>query len=58
MIFGSLDDRGIRVTSKCLWDPNSDNYTSYTYKNENYFCTALVFGLYHEWIIISKLIWL
>lgn len=31
---GALDNRGIRVTSKCLWDINSDNYSSYTYENE------------------------
>lgn len=46
---GALDNWGIKITSKCLWDVNSDNYATYTYKNENFFCTAMVFGLYNEW---------
>ena len=45
---GALKGQGLKITSKCLWDTNSDNYTSYTYKNDDFYCTAMVFGLYNE----------
>ncbi len=48
VIIGSLEGQGIRVTSKCLWDTNSDNYISYTYKTDKFYCTSVVFGLYKE----------
>lgn len=30
---GELKGQGIRVTSKCLWDPSCDNYASHYYHN-------------------------
>lgn len=48
VVLGFLKSQGIRVASKCLWDTNSDNFASYTHKNDEFFCTAIVFGLYKE----------
>lgn len=48
VVLGLLKGQGIRFASKCLWDTNSDNFASYTYKNDEFFCTAIVFGLYKE----------
>ncbi len=30
---GKLKDQGIRIASRCLWDPNTDNYASCKYSN-------------------------
>ncbi len=32
-ILGEMKDQGVRVASKCLWDADSDNYASYSYRN-------------------------
>ena len=49
MVLGSLEGQAIKVVSKCLWDPNFDNYASVSYKNETLYCVGMVFGCYHEW---------
>ena len=33
VVLGEMKDQGVRVTSRCLWDPDSDNYASAYYKN-------------------------
>ena len=33
VVYGELKGQGIRVTSKCLWDANFDNYASFAYHN-------------------------
>uniref|UniRef100_A0A8C3F7B5 Uncharacterized protein n=1 Tax=Chrysemys picta bellii TaxID=8478 RepID=A0A8C3F7B5_CHRPI len=38
----------IVVTSRCLWDPHSDNFTSSQYVNETLFCVVLVHAVYFE----------
>ena len=48
VVFGELKGQGIRVTSKCLWNPNYDNYVSYTFTKNDFYCTAMVFGMYCE----------
>ena len=48
VVFGELKGQGLRITSKCLWNPNYDNYVSYTYKKNEFYCTAMVFGCYCE----------
>ena len=30
---GELREQGIRVASRCLWDPSNDNYASAAFKN-------------------------
>lgn len=32
-VIGELGGQGVRVTSKCLWDSDNDNFASYTYVN-------------------------
>lgn len=49
-----MKGQGLRVASKCLWDPNFDNWASYTFTNESIHCTAIVFGVYMEWKWSSK----
>ena len=30
---GEMKDQGVRSTSRCLWDPSTDNYASSSFKN-------------------------
>ena len=48
VICGALKGQGIRVTSKCLWDPNFDNFCTFTHREDDYYITVMVFGIYHE----------
>lgn len=36
VVVGELKGQGIRVTSKCLWDPTTDNYSSHYFYNVIY----------------------
>ena len=40
--------QGMRLASRCLWDPETDNFAEYTYSSETMHATVLVFGLYWE----------
>ena len=47
-VLGGVENQGLTVASKCLWDLNADNYASFTFKNEQLYCTVIVFGCYNE----------
>lgn len=40
--------QGLRVASRCLWDPETDNYATFSYSNETMHVSIVVFGLYWE----------
>ena len=40
--------QGLRISSRCLWDPEVDNYAQYTHSTEHMHVTAVCFGLYWE----------
>lgn len=40
--------QGLRISSRCLWDPEVDNFAEFTYSNEFQHVTALVFACYWE----------
>ena len=50
VVLGEIKGQGLRIASKCLWNPDFDNYVSYTHQNRvnNLYCTAMVFGCYCE----------
>ncbi|KAL4493531.1 hypothetical protein ABPG72_007539 [Tetrahymena utriculariae] len=48
IVFGEIKGQGLRIASKCLWDVQNDNYSSYTYTSEKIYCTGIVFGCYFE----------
>lgn len=58
---GQLKDQGIRVASRCLWDPNTDNYSSTSFSNVcvvDLFLHRSVFlfaGLQHSYFVTRKL---
>uniref|UniRef100_A0A0G4GA79 Uncharacterized protein n=1 Tax=Chromera velia CCMP2878 TaxID=1169474 RepID=A0A0G4GA79_9ALVE len=48
VVIGENAGQGIRVSSKCLWDVNLDNWASYSYRNQSLFAVGMVFGCYYE----------
>ena len=45
---GQQKQQGVRVVSRCLWDVDVDNCSSYTYQSDTLWATVMVFGLYVE----------
>ncbi|KAF0973198.1 hypothetical protein FDP41_008405 [Naegleria fowleri] len=48
VVITSTSGQGIRVASRFLWDPSTDNYASASFKNSSLTCVAMVFGLFYE----------
>eukprot|EP00998_Keelungia_sp_KM082_P013461 NODE_9972_length_499_cov_41.623656_g9949_i0.p1 GENE.NODE_9972_length_499_cov_41.623656_g9949_i0~~NODE_9972_length_499_cov_41.623656_g9949_i0.p1 ORF type:complete len:131 (-),score=14.44 NODE_9972_length_499_cov_41.623656_g9949_i0:38-430(-) len=40
--------QGQRIASRCLWDPEEDNFAQASYRNSTLICTAIVFACYWE----------
>lgn len=45
---GQLNNQGIRVASRCLWDTENDRMATSSYCGSDLFATAAVFGIYRE----------
>lgn len=45
---GQLNNQGIRVASRCLWDNENDRMATSSYCGNDLFATAAVFGVYRE----------
>lgn len=43
MTIGQMEDQGVRVVSRCLWDTATDNY-----EHQSLWCSALVYGVHTE----------
>jgi len=41
-------NQGMRISSRCLWDPETDGFAEITHSSETMHVTAVVFGLYWE----------
>lgn len=50
VMIGQRLNQGVHVASRCAWNESLDNYSSYTFKNDNIFATAVVYGIYTEWL--------
>ncbi|XP_020368379.1 dynein light chain Tctex-type 5 [Rhincodon typus] len=48
VVLGQLNDQGILIVSRCLWDTSTDNYATATFKNTSLFAVATVYGIYFE----------
>lgn len=40
--------QGLRVASRCLWDPETDNYAAVSFSTETMHVSIVVFGVYWE----------
>jgi len=47
-VIGEVKGQGAYISSRCLWDIETDNYASFSMKNSSLFCVLMVFGLYLE----------
>ncbi|KAL9187238.1 hypothetical protein ACHAXT_001341 [Thalassiosira profunda] len=45
---GQMKDQGVKFTSRCLWDTNTDNYAVATFQNQHVWATAIVFAMYTD----------
>lgn len=45
---GKLNNQGVRVASRCLWDTATDRLASSSFCGEDVFASAVVFGVYRE----------
>lgn len=47
VLIGEQRGEGVRVATRCLWDPESDNYASSTFMSDSLFCVAVAYGIYY-----------
>ncbi|NXP15341.1 TC1DB protein, partial [Thinocorus orbignyianus] len=45
---GQLNEQGMQIGSRCLWDPASDTFSSYVFRNTSLFALASVYAVYFE----------
>ncbi|XP_010122824.1 PREDICTED: tctex1 domain-containing protein 1, partial [Chlamydotis macqueenii] len=45
---GQLNEQSMQIGSQCLWDPASDTFSSYVFKNTSLFALANVYAVYFE----------
>ncbi|XP_014746560.1 PREDICTED: tctex1 domain-containing protein 1 [Sturnus vulgaris] len=45
---GQLGEQSLQISSRCLWDPGSDTFSSCVFKNTSLFAVASVYGVYFE----------
>ena len=45
---GKLNNQGVRVASRCLWDTETDRMATSSFCSDDLFATAVVFGVYRE----------
>ena len=45
---GQMNNQGVKIPSRCLWDTATDNYASVSFRNQQIWASAIVFGLYTE----------
>lgn len=45
---GQLNEQSMQIGSRCLWDPVTDTFSSYVFKNTSLFALANVYAIYFE----------
>ncbi|KAM4773636.1 LOW QUALITY PROTEIN: dynein light chain Tctex-type 5 [Cyanocitta cristata] len=45
---GQLGEQSLQIGSRCLWDPGTDTFSSFVFKNTSLFAVANVYGVYFE----------
>ncbi|XP_019643718.1 PREDICTED: tctex1 domain-containing protein 1-A-like [Branchiostoma belcheri] len=46
--FGPLKNSSVKYVSRCVWNPQFDNFAEYTYRNKSLYCVGTVYGVYME----------
>lgn len=47
VVIGELRGQGVKMTSKCFWDADTDSYAEEVFINDSLFCVVTVFGGYY-----------
>ena len=45
---GQMQGQDIRASSRCLWQPQHDDFAEANYKGKDFWSTATVYGVYQE----------
>ena len=45
-MIGENRGQGFKMATRCLWDPECDDYACESYVNDNIFAVAVAFGVY------------
>lgn len=53
---GQLKSQSILIGSRCLWDPKSDTFSSYVFRNSSLSALASVYAVYFEWLKVRNLV--
>nr|XP_004411921.2 PREDICTED: tctex1 domain-containing protein 1 [Odobenus rosmarus divergens] len=48
---GQLKSQSILIGSRCLWDPKSDTFSSYVFRNSSLFALASVYAVYFDALV-------
>ncbi|XP_047443796.1 dynein light chain Tctex-type protein 2B [Mugil cephalus] len=47
VVIGEQRGQGVKISSRCLWDADTDNYAEDVFMNGSLFCVVAVFGSYY-----------
>ncbi|XP_026179604.1 dynein light chain Tctex-type protein 2B [Mastacembelus armatus] len=47
VVIGEQRGQGVKMSSRCLWDADTDNYAEDVFLNDSLFCVVAVFGSYY-----------
>ncbi|XP_031163229.1 tctex1 domain-containing protein 2 [Sander lucioperca] len=47
VVIGEQRGQGVKMSSRCLWDADTDNYAEDVFMNDSLFCVVAVFGSYY-----------
>ena len=50
MLIGEQRGAGVKTTTRCFWDNESDSYATDVFMNENFFCVASAYGCFVYWL--------
>ncbi|KAK7889367.1 hypothetical protein WMY93_024927 [Mugilogobius chulae] len=49
VVIGEQRGQGVKMSTRCFWDADTDSYAEDVFITENLFCVAVVFGSYYYW---------
>uniref|UniRef100_A0A4W6D900 Dynein light chain Tctex-type 2B n=1 Tax=Lates calcarifer TaxID=8187 RepID=A0A4W6D900_LATCA len=47
VVIGEQRGQGVKMSSRCLWDSDTDSYAEDVFMNDSLFCVVAVFGSYY-----------
>ncbi|KAM8745635.1 dynein light chain Tctex-type protein 2B [Acanthopagrus schlegelii] len=47
VVIGEQRGQGVKMSSRCLWDADTDNYAEDVFMNDSLICVVAVFGSYY-----------